>query len=150
MKPEAVRQYERSLYDQAKAKVAPLPDGSRPEADIEREHAALIVIDLDHEQLRRAKDIIESLSRPDPKAPGPLLTLMGDKYAFEPDRLVRADDHIVENARAPLAFKLKESQRAGENADRVVLQARRKQKEGEHFALWYSEQLIKGRPAFDL
>jgi hypothetical protein len=150
MKPEAVRQYERSLYEKAILKVRPEPDGTRPIADVERELAELILVDVGREQLRRAKDIIESLSRADPKAPGPLLTLMGDKYAFEPDRLILADDRVVENARAPLEFKEMEAERAEENLARVTRQTARKVKERDHFRPWYYREAAKGRPLLEL
>jgi hypothetical protein len=153
MRPIHVREWEDAIYAKAETKVKRAQDKSMVEADLENALADLIQIDVEKERHRRAKEIIANRARPGATEPEGQLLLPGvsDAYDWEPKRLVRDDvGRVVENYAASIAFKAAESRRAHDHARDAQVQADRKAKETERFAVWATQQALAGRPALDL
>lgn len=151
MKPEAIRQWEDALYHSA---VDPLPraaDGSYDERMAIEAIACRIEINIERERERRAEKILKDRSRPENTEPGGLLVFMGDRYAYEPERLLRyGEGRVVENERAILEAKITIAERERENAERATRWANRGQREAQHFTRWAFREKDKGRPALEL
>lgn len=153
MKPIWIREIEDALYNSALGKIRRADDKSFVESDLENALAELIEIDANKEKHRRAKEIISGRARPGATDPAGQLILpgIGETYLYEPDRLIRDyDGHIVENCNASVTFKAADSNRARDHLNEVQVQANRKSKEIEVFAIWATREALRGRPALDL
>lgn len=108
----------------------------------------MIVIDVDAERERRAKEIINSKTKPNSTREDGQLCLPGLNltYGYEPERLIRDEDgNIIEQAKAPVNFKVADSKRAQKHAEESAYHARIKTQEMTVHVSWAMEQLANGR-----
>lgn len=153
-KPFRIREQEEALYRMAESTVEHNQDNSVREKELEDALVSLLPdIDQEKAKRKRAKEIIDSLTRPGGTKPDDefQLALALDAYDYEPMRLVRDDDgKLVENRFSTPHFKLAEKKRARAEANKMHTWAGRKETEYEALSQWAIDQALKGRPALDL
>lgn len=140
------------LFEEAKRLTAADPDGTWNEDDLINTLAPMIDVDVDAERKRRAKEIVNSRTKPGGTRPRGQLTLPGlEKFAWEPERMVRDDNNrIVEEEKAPYDYKVAEAQRARGHAEAASDWADRKSEEVFLYGKWAAEQSRAGRPVLEV
>lgn len=163
MSPPAskLRVHYQGLYDQAKRRCKPNPDGSYVEICVQSELARMVRadLDLDHAAMLKAKKIIEKLSKQDGEEDDDdddsestqQLELFGDTYAYNPQRLIKdAIGNIIEEDKATLSFLLAELARSTQHMSRVAIWNNRKARKAQHFQKWHEQQTAAGRSSLEL
>jgi hypothetical protein len=145
-----------SRKDIIKDKLAALKrrrDGGVTEEELIDDLAREMRIDLAEEKRKKAKELIDSQTKPRSTDPSGQLKLPGidGEYDYEPDRLIRNDEGgIVEQSKASPVYKQAEASRASDHAARAMYLSKIKTEESLQFSRWALEQANKSRPFREL
>jgi hypothetical protein len=149
----------RSLYNQAKAKVTPNENGSYAEEKVQQELATILREKMNPDKLafQQAAQIILNLTKQtgedddDDDGGSFQLELFGDHYNYNPERLIKDGmGNIIEEDQAPLSFILAELARSSEHVARAARWNSRKAQKATHFQKWVGEEIAKGRKPVEL
>jgi len=144
---KTTKESSKDLFAKAAQQTKRQNNGHFHEDDLLANLASLIIIDPAEERMRRAKAIIDNLTKPGGTEPTGQLHLPGfDFYDYEPERLVRDDNgNVIEQDRALYRFKIIEAKRARKHAHEANQWAERKAEESEAFTLWVMARRDEGR-----
>jgi hypothetical protein len=141
-----------TLLDRAKELTPRNKDNGFDEDKLIGTLKSLILIDIDYEKERRAKEIINVACKPGSSEPDGQLFLPGLKeYDYEPSRLIRDDNgHIIENALARLSYKQAQLRRSKENLDKAAMRHAQNVEETKLFTEWLRAKDLAGLSTIDL
>jgi hypothetical protein len=157
-----IRERQRELYKEAKAKVKPNENRSVVESQILDVLTAKLLESQDPQIAARrdAIKLIDNLTKhpgesEDDDDDGPQLKLSlpkhNDTYSYDPERLIKDSvGNIIEEKDAPFDFKVAEMARSGENLHRASTWHTRKTRQVAHFQEWMAKQIEAGRPLREL
>ena len=142
-----------AIYDAALAAVESDTEEAYDEQKLEDAIFARVEFDVVAEKRRIAKRIISERTKvsDDDVGKGQIKLPFIEPYFWQPDRLVRSDDgRIIQNAKAPLSFKLADLARANRHLADAAKWAERKRREFDEFGKWQAAEARAGRPTLEL
>lgn len=134
-------------------RVKRLRDGGADEATLIEELKKEIVINVEEETTRRAKELVDRGTKLRSTQPDGQLLLPGivKPYDSEPYRLIRdGNGKIIEQKKATPQYKAAEAERASKHSEESAYQARVKNLESTLFHAWAVQQISKGRKKREL